>query len=650
MVEHIPTMITITVHPNGSRTSYRFNQEQIVIGDGLPGAVDICFPSEGLHQNHVRILLKEGSYQIVNQANDPFVTLNGQPFGKKQLAAGDLLQIRNHILRVDEISFSDQVEKSLPPLQTAAPSFPDIEALYHEDDPEIWLPGDFPLEEPPKIKTVAPPVPIDPRVEEAYQLHEEPVLKKREQAPPAPPKHKRWKMRLLKFTALGILVAVSATALMLAELYLRASNLSETEEMAAAESLADYAMALTFARIYQTSIQKQNWVDPQFIRNNLIDLLSSTSIPCGDIDAQGAFCNSPYFLRFYTNRDATRFLLIAQPNANLSQWLFPKRSILVDSTQMTLHTAEDLRQINRLLSTSGALEGEEGEELNKTLQQLPTLKLTDLASATGKKEFAPPSALKYISPGAENLIYNAPRYHHLSGTFLKKAQTIISQPYGQHVAALLQNDLDALAKLHHLVFYLDTSMQEAVKTRMVLRKLSVQPPFFTAYLIHDDQKAIINSRLVFDSSHETSHDERELAEQPFFKPKTYKKPLIEGDQTARAIRETAEAAHKTIVPILQSLHTLLSDAAERDSLYLSPLFYSLMEQYEEQKQKIAKMLLGKVPDDSHGEKLLRETGLWDLYQSYNKPSETAENLPPHERWNAMEEVRKMTLKKMTPSK
>ncbi len=646
-------MIKITVHPEGDPKTYQFSQANIVIGEGLPGAVDICFPSEGLHQNHVRIVLKENGYQILNQANDPFVTLNGQPFGKKMLQRGDLLQIRNHTLRIDSIDEAVQTE-NLPAI--IAEPFPDIEALANEDNPEAWYPPDFSPTEPPiqspasvsPVRESSKPHPVDPRVEEAYQLGEETFIGKREpkkaQAE-TPPKKRRWKMKLLKLTIAAFCIFCVGLSLMLAEIYLRASSKSETEEMTAAESLADYAMALTYAKIYQASMQKQNWLDPLFIKNNLIDLLSSTSAASGEIDAQGNFCSCPYFLRFYTSRDFSRFLLIAQPTPNLAQWLFPKSAIIVDSDQMILRKVEDFRALNRQLSQASPLEGEAGADLSKTLQQFKIITPKEIAQATDKKEFAPPPALKFFSPGAETYIYNAPRYHHLTGTFLKKAKNIISQPYGTHVAALLQSDKEALIKLPQIVFYTDSTMQGSEKMRSILRKLSVPSPFLTAHLVYNSKGHLESSRLLFDSAHESSSQESDLAEQPFFKPKPHFKQIDEEDPKTKFIRIQAEEARKSLVPILQSLQTLLNDASERDSLYLSPLFYTLMDQYDAEKKKIAEILSKQLAENEHDERILREMGLWDLYQAYLNDQAKQNSISLKEKWDAWHRLRSLNVKK-----
>lgn len=633
-------MIKITVNPEKDPKNFAFSKDSIVIGDGSPESVDICFPSEGLHQTHVRVFVKDGQFFIANQANDPFVTLNGQPFGKKTLQLGDLLEIHNHILRFDELSIGH-----IEPVAEDS-HYPDIEALSADENPGSWFPQNLePIGNLQSKKTPPSASPaVDPHLEEAYQLNGDESAKrteKKEYKPSPPPPHprRRWKMRLFKAAIFTLMLGLTASLLMVGEIYLRSKNKSNQEEMSAAESLADYSMALIYARVYQPSLQKQNWVDPLFIKNNLIDLLSSKASPCGEIDPNGNFCDTPYFLRFYTNVDFSRFILIAQPIANLSQWLFPKDSLLIDSNQMILRRTEDLRQLNRLLALPNPLDGEKGEDVTKTIQNFPTLKLSDLAEALDKGDFTPPAGLKYLNPGAENLVYNAPRYYNLTNAFLNKTKAIISQPYGTHVATLLQNDLDALSKLPQLVFYTDTSMQDAIKNRKMLRKLSLQEPFFTAFLKKKDKRSFQSASLVLDSKLEDSEHENELAEQPFFKPKASTVVMEKSDPTMQFIYAKGEEAKHVLTPILRSLNTLLADAEERDSVYVSPLFYQLIENYNEQKNKIAEAIQKKIKNSASVEKLLREAGLWDLYQQYlNENAKPQKKATSAEQWKALQRV------------
>jgi hypothetical protein len=567
-------MIKITVDPEKDPKTYSFEKPGIVIGEGSMDAVDICFPSEGLHQTHLRILQKDTDYLVVNQANDPFVTLNGESFGKKKIKIGDLLQIRDHILRIDELQAEApiQMEESKP-------------AVLVEKEP---------------VET----------------LILEPLPKKREPPPKIPRKNiYKWAFAFI-FAFIAIL---SITAL---EIYFRGIKNNTQEETLAAESLADYAMALTFAKVYHVSPEKQSWMDPQFIKNNLVDLLSTSSIPCGNIDTQGQFANCPYLLRFYTNQDFSRYILIAQPSPSFIQWLIPKKTLIVDSSEMVLHKTHDLHQLNRLLSSRAPLDGQNGDELTKAINKTEIISLKQLAEATKKKEFAPPLALSYILPGADNLIYNAPRYHSFSETFLKKILNVSNE--NSHELAVLQSELDTLSKFHDLVFYSSSGMKKALQGFQALKKLSSKSNFFAAYLIFTKDGVIANSHLVIDKPLPEDVISEESFETAMVVEEAPRKHEGDAELLASLLSKQATVAQTKIRPFLLQLSSYLSNAIEKDSIYLDPTFFQILNNYEKAvglaKSELADRLteFRKEHSDLNEfiiERLLREYGLLDLYQS-----------------------------------
>lgn len=564
-----------------------FDKDTIIIGDG---PVDICFPTEGLHKNHIKIVLKEGDYWIINQANDPFVSLNQHPFGKKKLQQGDLIQIRNHCLIIQEIS------------------------LNASQDPLVEVP-----------KEVTPIAVI----EEAYNLEDHkqplPILKT--------PKTKKIfpKKKIFKGVILLVFMAFVATGLIFAEMYFRAASKIDQEEMLAAESISDYAMALQYAKVYHIAPQKQNWIDPQFLKNNLIDLLSTTSLPCGNIDAQGQFSNCPYILRFYTNRDFSRFLLIAQPDATFSEWIFPKKTLLVDSSLMEVRKTDDLKVLNRLLSYPTPLDGPNGDEVKRTILQTEVIPLEVLAQEIGKPDFSPPIALSYIKPGAENLIYNAPRYYQFGETFLKKALALAEEKHNIYEMSILQSELDSLAKFHDLIFYSSLGMQESFKGYLALQKLVLPSNFFTGYLLFSNEGQIVNSRLTINSElpiePEAEQEEKIIAEEPL--PKL---EIIGNDemQIAHLLRDKVEAAQEEIGPIIHNIYMILEETIEKDSLFLPPSIQQLIDLYQI-KQGLVRESIKKSLDEfrrTHPQteesvihRLLREHGLLDFYNSSSPQEE-----------------------------
>lgn len=586
-------MIEISFSTQGQTLPHRFDKETIVIGDGPPEAVDISFPGEGFHLNHLKIILQEKEYWVLNQANDPFVILNHQPFWKKKLQVGDEIQLRTHLIKIEAINFEKE-----------AISYP--ERLIK---PAPFLEEDQVIEKPAPIKEIPP------------------VLKQTTKAPP----HSSHKKKLAKVFVLLAGLTMLTVALTFSEIYFRTSSKIDREEMLAAESLSDYAMALQYAKVYHIAQQKQNWIDPQFLKNNLVDLLSTTALPCGNIDAQGQFSNCPYILRFYTNRDFSRFLLIAQPDANFAEWILPKKTLIVDSSLMEVHRTDDLRNLNRLLSYPTPLDGANGEEIKRAILQMDIISLTALAKETGKEDFAPPIALSYMKPGTENLIYNAPRYHQFGETFLKKAIALAEDKFNPHELTILQGELDTLAKFHDLIFYSSDGLNQAFKGHRALQKLVIPSNYFTGYLIYSKDGSIIRGRLIVDDdillSQEMISEDKNIAESATI---AQGKDTGSNDHPLKTfLLKQAEMTQEEVGPIIQNLYIILEDVLEKDSFFLPPTFKQLIDEYEKKAIELGQSLRSGISDfkKNHPMKeevsidhLLREYGLLDFYSEDNSIS------------------------------
>lgn len=94
-------MIKLTVNPDLKPEVKTFSKSIVAIGSEVPSQADFSLPGETLQPVHIKIQEQDGRFIITNNANDPFVTLNGLPFGKKSLKNHDLIQIGNTIIRFE---------------------------------------------------------------------------------------------------------------------------------------------------------------------------------------------------------------------------------------------------------------------------------------------------------------------------------------------------------------------------------------------------------------------------------------------------------------------------------------------------------------------------------------------------------------------
>ncbi|MBA3815098.1 MAG: FHA domain-containing protein [Parachlamydiaceae bacterium] len=296
----------------------------------------------------------------------------------------------------------------------------------------------------------------------------------------------------------GIFVVIGIIALSLA--YLWMTNQSDKEEITASKAVADVAMALTYAQIKNIHPQNQNWSDPEFIKNHLTAVLPSKYSSYADFDTHGQFINCPYFLRIYTSGDLSQFLVIAQPAPSVLQWLIPKATIIIDSNAMQMRKTHDLKSLNRLLVNANTLDGTSAVEVSHLVQQGKLISLDSLVNTTEQVGFLPPKALALMRPGAENLVYNAPRYFPLSEELMKKSMDLIERHAVSPEVVRLQHELGMLKKLPDVVFYISGGIQSAILAHKALTTLSPKEKFLIAYLQINNKGQVFNSHIFIDDS------------------------------------------------------------------------------------------------------------------------------------------------------
>ncbi len=663
-------MIKLTVNP-GKRNpelkpaEYIFAKSVVIIGSGTSHLVDLRIPDDSLQPEHVKIFELEGRFVVLNNANDPFVTLNGSPFWKMDIANGDKLHVANvEIIFDGEVSESPtqvakdepiQPKQSVPDLSLPVPygtalkdafsiksevaqmlqrkidmkSFSsfggsraegsgfkapqknggdiedapkgadsleegphgiigdeeagshaenafemdrDVEDMMREVEEMDSLRQDSAVQETGETseqsKLPSPSEPLPPAnasenesvnqgqisskssesalgkplgreseseedapledaeqkelsdshekaVESLFDLHfQPPVRVPVEKKPPRIGKDDgdrfdsrsrktqtlfltkhiaaNWKQYAIFFAGLIIILMAIAAAM-----YLSASEKRGEDELKAAHSVSDIAMALTSSHIQHIKPLNQNWYDPEFLKKNIRAVLASKYSTMCHVDTQGNFNKCPYILRIYTNTDTSRFLLIAQPEPSVMRWLIPKAAIVVDSQTMQLRKLTDLKELNRLINSPHTLDGSNAVEISNLVLKGELISLDDLAEKTHSLEFAPPAELAFLRPGAENLIYNAPRYYKFSEPVLQAAIAFESSIDPEQDVSILMDELQKRAELHDLVFYTSQGLEVSIQAQKALAQYGVESDFLVGYLtLHPKNGLVVSSHLL----------------------------------------------------------------------------------------------------------------------------------------------------------
>lgn len=581
-------MIKLVVNPHKEPTRHIFNKPVVIIGDSKRHNVDLSFSQENLEPIHVKIEEQNGRFIATNEAHDPFVTLNGIPFGKKFIFPNDILEIGSTQIQVEELVIGTQKDrgvidtaKELPELldrvlmqkskeavkNAQGVSSADLAGseIFFDDDKldfnleqeleqlDKWFKG---TDQPDPTSSGGSDLnaditrekneffnePVDQPAENEennrnsatpFQSEQSNISAKQPVASSPPPYKQTIKDLYFKdaedsdqqdaipaarveqpavtgttdwhtiWTILfGIVAVITLIALLL---YANASGKSEDEELRTAESVADVAMALAYAQLNNIVPQNQNWSDPEFLKNNLTAALSSQYPAFVHIDSHGQFINSPYLLRIYTDSDLSNFLIIAQPVPNLLHWLIPRSTIIVYSKDMELRKTLDLKTLNRILINS-SLDGAAANEVSLVASKAKPIDLSSISKRQQKLGFSPPKALALMRPGAENKIYNAPRYHRFGESVLIKALALSENKEDTNEILLLKNEIDTLKRYPDFVMYSSKGMKSAIEAQKALAVFDSDTQFLIAYLQYNTQGAVQSSHLLMDNS------PRELAE------------------------------------------------------------------------------------------------------------------------------------------
>ncbi len=497
---------------NPFQKTYSFNQSKIIIGKaGAPG-VDVPLEGEGLGDAHLLILRQPGKdsqyYVLVNATNDPFVSINDLPFGKRRLQVGDLITLSNTTIRCEAILLAEPIlepaatekpvsEEPQPPPPLLSKSIPDRKPHVPIAPPpeliEEFEPSPEPLPASPAKLSLK-----DDYLREYDDESDANLFKRRERgaSEPAPLQTPRNWTFLTKyiFTILGLV------AIFMGAFYIHTSHQGRHEEIEAAKSVSDVAMALAHAQIHHTQPQNNNWSDQEFIKDNLRAVLADQYACLADFDSHGQLTQCPYKLRIHTGNDSTQFIVIAQPEPTLFQWLAPRSSLVIHSESMVIRKIDDLKTINRILVNAPNLDEKEQKDLISAIEKGKILPLEQLISPIENNGFEPPSSLAILHPGAENFIYNAPRYYLMGENLINHLIAALDKPTFDNDIHTLRQEFHALSHYSHFLFYSSKGVKRAMQAQKALSALETEEKFLLAYGNLDNNGKLRSVELLPDES------------------------------------------------------------------------------------------------------------------------------------------------------
>lgn len=543
MLEMPKLMIRLILSPDLNPITYIYEKDAVTIGTT---GDDLALPDEMLQEAHVKIVEEEGRFFIYNTANDPFVTVNGLAFGRKVLRTKDIIQIGNTILRFEGVLLADTEVKLNQILEGAMAanhaeryysskqgdiewetemqlieemneqlakdtesgdiSPDDLEALLQqveelEDIPEEKIGEQAPKGDEPAfsnfIQTKAIDITKKRSLKDSYLSHldDDNQSAKKEETP------RSFTINLnINWKAIGIILAILAAIALIAFAisYYSITDKNNEDELRAAEGVADIAMALTYAQTHHMHSDYKNWSDPQFISRSIDNVIPAVDSPASKLDIHGQLSRSSYMVRIHTSGNLSHFIVIAQPSPSLWHWIFPKVSVVLDSKSMELRRLTDIRTLNRLLLTPNALDTTINGEISTLISQGELIPLASLRTKEDPHGFMTPPHFSFRHPGAENYVYNAPRYYRFGESFLEKAMLLADSTAGSHEVEILQDQMEVLSKYPSLVLYSSKGMQWAIQANRYLNTFLPESKILVAYLKFNAKGDLRGGHLILD--------------------------------------------------------------------------------------------------------------------------------------------------------
>lgn len=166
---------------------------------------------------------------------------------------------------------------------------------------------------------------------------------------------------------------------------------------------------------------------------------------------------------------------------------------------MLLRKTFQFKELNRLLIDPELFTEGKEHQIGELLHKFEIIPLEQLTRSTPERsQYLPPKALALLRPGAENKIYNAPRYFLFGEALVEKASALFPLEGSHNEMQVL--DAETLTPLPDMVFYSSAGLAQAQKNQEILHKLSPTTQVLTAYLRFNEGMLVGSHLLIGDRS------------------------------------------------------------------------------------------------------------------------------------------------------
>ncbi|MGM0440091.1 MAG: hypothetical protein ACQEP8_03140 [Chlamydiota bacterium] len=358
------------------------------------------------------------------------------------------------------------------------------------------------------------------------------------------------------------------------------TNQNRWEQIATAKTLADLSMALSHVMTIpeEVSFDSQDRVFIEFHLNQVLPVAYREKYP---LDNNNLIQGTDYKVTIIADKALEHFLLIARPASNYKNFILTRPAIIIDSTSMELRKIYDYSPWKAVLEEAMPLENLNFDKISTLAKEEELLSLSTLGDYF--RDFTPPQKLGQIKAGAENIVYNAPRYFPFSAPLSSQAILVGSSHADSQDIEQLHDLSEKFSSFTDLVIYSTQGLSGALNIQAAFEHFPETPKFLIGFLDFDNQgliseASILDEELLKQHRQEIDNRLKTLPPQPQEPEET-----VYDEEIVHPIRVDLEAViddHKENLNLLSTdISLLLADAQHNLITNFSEKLYSLTDEY-----------------------------------------------------------------------
>lgn len=336
-------------------------------------------------------------------------------------------------------------------------------------------------------------------------------------------------------------------------------NQSEKNELAAMRGVADIAMAVTYAQVYNVQPYHNNWKDPDFIDGCLNAVLSSKYRAASPIAQGGQLKDNIYQIEVIASHGVEDFLIVAIPRKGMQQMMAPCPLIVLSSRTMDIRKSKAIEPWVQAMKEGDLIDKAFVETLQDLADREVSLRLASLNAGDYSQGFAVLKKISYYWPEGENKVYNAPRYFQLTEPIISKIIEYSERGLSAQEKSVLEEKVSALNRRGDVICYTSYGEEVAGKAAEALASFPANQTLLVAAVeLEKDTKMIQSAKALDEEKHAGYYQKLTIAAS---------KSVIKGKQENIAANDF-KTGKKTVIdpndPLFVTLNELFSQ--RRDAL------------------------------------------------------------------------------------